>query len=290
MHQRRSGLKKIAIIVIGLLFIYLSLFTWNLRTGVLDRLAGHTGLEVTSQALRPGRWVADTVEGAWSRYVHLVGAEAENELLREALMAMTMNVTRLKEEARKVRRLEALLDFSPRPGWERAAARVITHRMGPAGELETVMVDKGTRAGVRVDDPVAAPAGLVGRVMKASLHASNVLLLTDLNSRVPVIGADSRTTGVLAGQGPGKTPVVLYIPRNNPLEQGEVFVTSGLGSIFPKGVPVARAETIEVSDISLFKTVTAEPVIRTRDLEEVFMLRRAAPAGPGGQTGPGEDG
>lgn len=198
---------------------------------------------------------------------------------------MALRIARLYEESAEARRLRGLLEVSPPEPWDMAGARVIAHRLGPNAALETVLVDKGSLTGAVLNTPVITPAGVVGRVVRVSAHSANVLLLTDPNSRISVIGRDSRTPGILCGTGAEGVLELLYVPLNAPLKAGEILVTSGLAGIFPKGLPVARVSRIELSDISLFQTVTAEPLAYPRRQEEVLLLQVSAPAEEEGAGG-----
>jgi rod shape-determining protein MreC len=272
--------RRIFLLLLIALFLYLSLYTWNLRYGYLDRLSEITGLEIAGTLLRPGNWVADEVSLRWRRYVHLVDVEQENERLRTAIARMALDMARLREDSAKAKRLEHTLEFKPPEQWQRQGARVIAHRLGPLGTLETFLVDKGSGDGIYEDAPAITADGAVGRILRVSPSNSTVLLLSDPNSRIPVQGRDSRTTGVLMGHGQGEPLSVNYVPLNEPIETGEILVSSGLARVFPKGIPVARVVTVERSDISLFKTVLAEPLVDVRNLEEVLLLTRQAVAEP----------
>ncbi|WP_027367182.1 rod shape-determining protein MreC [Desulfocurvibacter africanus] len=278
--------RRIFLLLLIALFLYLSLYTWNLRYGYLDRLSEITGLEIAGTLLRPGNWVADEVSLRWRRYVHLVDVEQENERLRTALARMALDMARLREDSAKAKRLEHILEFKPPEQWQRQGARVIAHRLGPIGTLETFLVDKGAGDGIYDDAPAITADGAVGRILRVSPNNATVLLLSDPNSRIPVQGRDSRTTGVLMGHGQGEPLSVNYVPLNEPIEVGEILVSSGLARVFPKGVPVARVVTVERSDISLFKTVLAEPLVDVRNLEEVLLLTRQVVAEP--ETGVAE--
>jgi len=257
--------------------VYLGLYTWNWRTGFWDRLASKTGLEFVGWVLYPGEAVSRRVTDFWNRYVYLVGVRQENEDLRDETRRLNLEIIELRKEAAQARRLRDLLGFRSPESWTSEGATVIAHRMGPNAGLETVIVDKGSSDGFDVDTPVITPEGAVGRVFKVSPNFSDVLLLTDPNSRISVIGQQTRVNGILAGQGPGVLLQVLYVPINDSVEQGELLVTSGLGGVFPKGVPVARVVSIERSSISLFQTVLADPLVNFKDLEEVLLIRKQEP-------------
>jgi rod shape-determining protein MreC len=261
------------------LFAYLSVYTWNLRTGHIDALASYTGLEFIGLVVKPGQWVADEAVSFWNRYIYLVGLKKENERLQEKLREMRIRQARLRERAAAAKRLERQLLFSPAPDWIREGGRVIMHRLGPEAALETIVVDKGRISGVAEDTPVVAPDGVVGRVMRAGATASSVLLLTDLNSRIAVRGRTHRSTGILIGMGPDPDQAaplvqVRYVNLNAPLDVGEVLVTSGLAGIYPPGLPVAKVTAIERSSVSLFLTVRARPLVNLKRLEEVLLLLR----------------
>ncbi len=257
------------------LFLYLTLYTWNLRTGTLDRLASNTGLTFVGLVLKPGDWVFNSVADLWARYVHLVNVQRENERLAAEVKRLTMEAARSRESLEELSRLRQLLTFQPPPEWRLEGARVLSRRVGPYALLETLIVDKGENAGVTLHLPAVTHAGVVGRVFRVSPFVSQVLLLTDPNSRIAVLGQSSRTSGILIGQG-GREPLSLeYAPLNAPLEEGEILITSGFAGIFPKGLPVARVASVERSDISLFQRVTAEPLVAPHRLEEVLLLKAA---------------
>ena len=282
--------KRVAVLILVGLTLYLTLFTWNLRTGYLDNLSGYSGLEFTGWVLKPGKWVSAKVSGFWHRYIYLVNVRADNERLQDENRDLRFEVMELRERAAAADRLESMLLFSPPPKWMKEGARVIAHRLGPAAVLETVMVDKGRISGITEDTPVLVPEGLVGRVFKVGPSTASVLLLTDPNSRISVIGQEHRSGGILTGQGPGHELKLRYVNLNAPLRQGEVLISSGLAGIFPKGLPVARVTRVDRSEISLFLTVTAEPLVELGRLEDVLMLLRDGDWRPPKEELPGSDG
>lgn len=276
---RRSGYKRAALGFVLVLIGYLSLYTWNLKSGTLDRLATRTGLEFTGHVLWPGEWVRQQALGLWSGYVDLVDVREENDRLRAALHDLISENVRLREQAASVARLEGLLGFAPAEEWEGRAGRVIGKRLGPTGALGSILVDLGEAHGFSNDAPAVIPEGVVGRVLRASPNYSTVLLLTDQNSRVAVIGSESRATAILAGRGPDELFDLKYVPVSSTLAVGEMLVTSGLDGMFPKGLPVARVVRVERPDVSLFQSAQAEPLFDVRGVEELYMLSRAAGVG-----------
>lgn len=252
----------------------MSLYTWNVRTGYLDTLATYSGLEFVGWTLLPGKWLATKAGDFKDHYLYLADVQKENDALHERLQTMASALAKSKEEAAEVKRLRSLMDFNPPELWRTVGGRVVSYRMGPHAALETLVVDKGFEAGVMVNTPAVTHEGVVGKTLRVSPFFSTVLLVSDLNSRVAVLGQTNRSQGLLAGRGAGELLQVLYVPLNAPLEEGEILVTSGLDDIFPKGLPVARVTKVQRSDISLFLDVWAELLIDFKSLEEVMLLER----------------
>ncbi len=265
-------MKKCLWIVVVFLVAYLSLYTWNWKTHYLDRLATDTGLEAVGWVLLPGDLLRDKGTQLWNRYMYLVGVRKENERLRSRLDKARNELHTLRARAREAKRLQRLMDFRPPPAWEMQGARIVGQRLGSTGALQTIIVDKGEKHGVHRDQPVVCPAGVVGRVYKVAPHFSQVLLLTDPNSRLPVISKDKRIQAIAGGRGPGKALSVDYVSRTAPLKKGKTLLTSGLAGVFPKGFPVGRVTDIRISEVSLFQVVQCKPVVDVSGLEEVFIL------------------
>lgn len=225
----------------------------------------------------PLQWSRDQVRSTWGSYVHLREVHQENERLWNKVVDLYLQLSKLHEEAAEVARLRKLHDFQPPEAWTLEGGRVVAMRFGPHAVVESLLVDKGTRAGVNQDTPVITPKGVVGRVLRSSPSLSNVLLITDPHSRVAIMGRDHRTQGILAGQGPQRVLQMQYVPLNDLLEQGEILITSGMDGVFPKGLPVARVQRIDRPSTSLFQVVEAVPLEDLRNLEEVLLVLNVSP-------------
>ena len=236
--------------------------------------------------MAPGKWVNEQVSSFWTRYLYFVGIRQQNDQLRVELDAAKQELAGLREYASEVERLRQLLSLTPPVDWTRLGARIISHRLGPNAALETFLIDKGSAHGVTVNAPVVSPDGVVGRVLRISPTAATILLITDPNSRIPVVSQKNRTQGVVKGEGPTKELTLQYVPQGAPIEEGEILVTSGLEEIFPKGLPVARITTVGRSGSSLFQLINAQPLFSPRQLEEVGLLFRTAALQPAGGAAP----
>lgn len=243
-------------------------------------------MEFVRWVLAPGKWFHEQSTSFLHRYLYFVGVRQENDQLRQELESAREELGTLRENATEVVRLRRLLSLTPPREWTRRGARIISQRLGPNAALETLLIDKGSSSGVLLNTPVVVPEGVVGRVLRLSPSAATVLLITDPNSRIPVISQTNRTQGILKGEGPNQPMSMEYVPQGAPVEPGEILVTSGLEEIFPKGLPMARVTKVGRSGSSLFQVIDAEPLFTPRQLEEVALLFKGPAANEAGVAPP----
>lgn len=159
----------------------------------------------------------------------------ENERLREEnARLMEWRDVALKLEA-KLARYEALLNVQVDPEIKYLSGRVISDNGGPF--VETVIVNVGAEKGVKSGQAVIDTEGLVGRVVATGPKASRVLLLTDLNSRIPVTIEPAAYKAILAGDNTD-WPRLDYVSNAGSVSPGDRVVTSGDGGLIPPGLPI----------------------------------------------------
>jgi rod shape-determining protein MreC len=166
----------------------------------------------------------------------------ENQRLREEnarLLQWQGVAQRLETENEELRQM---LHFTPRGVRGYITGRVIANSGGAF--LRNVLIDVGERQGVERGQAALGGEGVVGRVTEVGSRASRVLLLTDLNSRVPVVLEDTRERAVLAGDNTS-WPRLLYLPEKSAVRVGDHVVTAGSGGIFPPGLPVGAVSSID---------------------------------------------
>ena len=260
------------------MLVFLGIYTWNQRTGHWDRLCANAGLEFTGGVMRMARGVESSVVDLWEHYVDLRNVKAQNDMLQQRVRVLENQLLNAQEGLAELRRLRDLLHISYAQDWPARAARVLAWRMGPNAALSTLMLSSGYLNGAAPGTPVSSWQGLVGRVLKAGPATSVVLLLTDTGSRVSVITSEGRVQGILAGGGPGLPLELRFVRQNSPVKVGELLISSGVDSAFPKGIPVARITAISTGATSrsgaAVLEIQAEPLVDFHSLEEVLLLQR----------------
>jgi rod shape-determining protein MreC len=162
---------------------------------------------------------------------------AENQRLREENERLLAAQSELAYLQRKVQRYEELLKAPAEADVTSVAARVIADASGPFAH--TVLLNAGRQQGVTKGQAVVDERGLLGRVIAAGERSARVLLLTDLNSRIPVMVEGDNLKAILAGDS-SLRPVLDYLPPGSRLTAGARVVTTPDGGVFPPGVAVGR--------------------------------------------------
>ena len=204
----------------------------------------------------------------WDNYFALIGLHRENEELRGRVAELRMQLDKQRQDVLEVQRLRGLFEIRDSLIGRSVVARVIGR--DPSRGNQTVTVDKGLSHGVKTDSAVMTPDGIVGRVIHSSNFFSIVQLIIDSQSGVGVLEGATRRQAILRGTG-GRDLELEYIDDDNDLKEGDVFITSGLDRIYPKGLPVGSIISIGPRR-GLFKAIQVRPVADLGRLEEVICI------------------
>lgn len=242
-------------------------------------------LKIVAPLMRGGseaeRNLKSTIEDLDSR-LDLEERNRELEGRVEELPLLIEERDRLREENQGLR---ISLGFVEEGGMELVAARVI--QRDTSTWWRTVIIDRGAKDGIRTDQAVRSPAGVVGKVTVVEDNISIVLLMTDEMCRVPAMVADAGTPGareygIVQGWRGGiqDRPELrmIQLPREPKAEIGAQVYTSGEGGIFPSGIPVGRIQSVENGD--LVGEAMLRPEVNFMDLDYIFVIRTPAPAEP----------
>ena len=191
-------------------------------------------------------------------------------------------VGRLREENERLRHWQAaarkldhenaayrdLLNLVPEPRPRFVTARVIGDSGGAF--VRTVLITAGAGDGVRKGQAVVNGDGLVGRVVETGARSARVLLLTDLNARIPVVVESTRVAAILAGDNTDRQRLV-FLPDDARVSPGERIVTSGRGGMLPAGLPIGVIASVDGD------SVRVQPLVDWHTLEFVQVLDYVLP-------------
>jgi len=223
-----------------------------------------------------------TIRQAYDNAREFLNLREENAALREQQARLAQWQTVARQLAAENQSLRELLKFAPEQAVTFVAARVVADNGGAF--VRSVLVAAGARNGVRKGDAAATGEGLVGRVAEVGERSARVLLLTDINSRIPVVIERSRDQGILAGDN-SDNPRLLYLSHGAQLLAGDRVVTSAAGGAFPPGLPVGVVKSVDSGNavVELFVDWDHMEYLRLLDYRLSGVLQGASsePAGEG---------
>lgn len=245
----------------------------NLPAGATSRLR----LAVSSQFLPffGLARVAEDLAGVGADHLALSKRELvrQNELLRREnaeLRLLAVQATNLLAENA---RLTQLTGWQRQQPWRLRLARVVLR--DPANWWRTVQIDLGSQHGVRADMPVLTPEGLVGRVAAVGRFRSQVVLIGDPACRVAaLVRNEAGDTGVIGAGSPLERDLVTlgFLARNAAVRPGQAVVTSGLGGLFPRGIPVGTVVDTQPVEHGLHTEARVQLAASLGALDEVWVL------------------
>lgn len=225
------------------------------RTAIVD--ATIPVLDVMSRPVEAGQTAARSVESFFM-------VRAENERLREenALLLRWMLMARQLEVENAT--LRAQLDFVPEIAPRAITARVVADTGGAF--FHSLLINAGARQFVQRGQAVVSHGALVGRVAEVGDRSARVLLLTDLNSRIPAIVESTGERVIVTGDNTA-WPTLTYLEANSPVSAGDRVLTSGHGGVFPPGLVIGVVAEASEARVTLQPAVSLSQVSEARVLD-----------------------
>ncbi len=231
------------------------------RMAVADTLA--PVYEVVSQPIQTSNRMIDEAATFLNTY-------EQNKILKLQVERLQQwrNVALSLEQTNVALSKQLNLKLKAQPSY--VTGRVIGDAIGPY--VKTYIVNVGRGDGVKKGQAVISGGNVVGRVTTTGNRAARVLLLTDLNSRIPVIIEGTRVRGILAGDN-SDTAQLRFLPANAGVEIGARIVTSGHGGVFPPGLAIGEVTSLGANNIRV------RPLAEINGLEYATVLQSFAGSG-----------
>jgi rod shape-determining protein MreC len=210
------------------------------------------------------------VRGFWGNYLDLRRAHEENAQLRDQLNQLRLEQASILEDARQGQRLQALLGFREKYVSKTVPAQVIG--TGGSDQSRVLTIDKGAKDGLKRDQAVITPDGIVGKLVEVFPHTSQVLEINDQTSGAGVLLEQTRLRGVLRGNAYGQPQIIDVLPDDR-IKAGEKVLTSGGDQIFPRGLAVGTVQkVVENPEREPFVDIVIKPAANLQHLEEVLVV------------------
>lgn len=236
-------------------------------------------LRITSPLQSAVSWVIGGIGGVWNRYVWLVDVDEENAELRADNQRLRAELAEARRLAADSAVLEELVAIKQETSAETLGARVIAASVNHHFRVTRIVIDRGD-AEVAVGMPVVSGDGLVGRIHKIYGDHADVLLVADPRSSIDVIVERTGGRGVVTGlaRDDAYRATIEYLERGEPVTEGDVIVTSGLGGSLPRGLVVGHVVAVDDAQHGLYQKVEIEPAVRYSSLSSLLVLLAPPPA------------
>lgn len=187
----------------------------------------------------------------------------DNQNLREENKKLLNLYDKMKVLEVENKLLANLLNYVSPPEARYITARIIAEE-GDAFS-HSVIAYTGNSSALKKGQVALSDRGVVGRIDKVGNMYSKILLITDINSRIPVMVEKNRVRGILAGDNTS-VPKMVFIPLDAELNIGDRIITSGVAGVFPSGLPVGQIASVEKNN------VTVKPYSNLNSLEYIRIV------------------
>ena len=252
----------------GVIILQVLLLAVQIKRDSQGRLIRVWTVGAVSPFEKGGAYTVGHLRDVWHHYFALRDTAKDNERLKRENDQLKLQITQLLGRAAEADRLATLLNFrQAHKDVPMLTARVIGASADSASQ--TIYLDRGEHDGIKRNMGVITPDGVVGKVIEAYANTTQVLLLTDKESGVGAMLADSRIQSPVGGTG---EPLLTmkYVPTDDNVNLGDTVVTSGKDRIFPADLPVGTV--VEAKPGNPFKQIRIRPAARLERLEEVIVL------------------
>ena len=251
--------------------ISMLLLTFYIREGEAGPIhAVRSGVTtITSPVRFVGSAVAAPFNAIGNVFSNLTASQETLDELKKQNEDLTSKVAELSEAQKTAERLEGLVGLQSTYNLKSTAARIV----GASGDAwtSTVTIDKGSADGLSINMPVTSSAGVIGQIIEVSAKTSTVRLIGDENSGVSAMVQDTRAQGMLQGQADG-TLRLEYVSVDSDVKVGDIIVTSGIGGVFPKGLPLGTVSSVEKSANDVYYTIVVRAQTTAENNEEVLVI------------------
>lgn len=209
----------------------------------------------------------DTIKSLTSTHDDLV---KENLSLKAEQLLLRSQLQRLLAIETENNYLKALFQSSKQIKGKTLIAELLAVDFEPF--TNQVILNKGTRDGVYVGQPVLDATGIMGQVILAGPITSRVLLIDDPKSGIAVQNVRNGIRGVAMGDSYSGRLKLMYVPNTADIKKGDIFITSGLGDHYPEGYPVGKVIYVKQDPARQFAEVYIQPSARLDSSRQVLLI------------------
>jgi rod shape-determining protein MreC len=237
-----------ALVILSAIFIFLDTFNTKplsfFRSFVKDTI--YRGSYVVSYPFKTIGNLAYYSQEHINLYKNYTELKLENDKLKKNLskgIFLELENTQLRK----------LIDEQVSSESNFVSARVMLDKQSPY--LNSFIINAGSNKNIKNGKAVLDGKNFIGRIVDVNFFSSRILLISDLNSKIPIITEPSSYHAILSGHGDNK-PTLEYLPENNNVKDGDLVFTSGKEGIFSPGLPIGEVKKKDnINQVLLFSNL-----------------------------------
>ena len=264
-YLKKNFYKALFIIVV---FVFIIIISFHDK---IEQLSLDTFLQnIVYTIQKPLDDTFQTASNSWNKYINLSQLQEENKRLKEENNRLKTLYNSSQEFVTSYKRLEKLLKFKENEQGIHTASQIIG--LIPNKYSDFLLIDKGSIHGIKKNNGVIIPEGVVGRVYKVYESSAIIQLITDIRLNLPILIQPVRQRAILESTQQQEI-FVRYIPVDTPIKKGDRVVTSGLTGIFPKGLLIGTIGAVYKNEFNPSLEAKINPSVDFLKLEEVFIFK-----------------
>ena len=253
--------------LIGLSLVSISLMVLDTRYAAVQQVKS-----VVATALQPLQWVANQPVRLYEYSRSFLQSQNklldENQQLREENMRLQALSNQLHAQAKELKELHLLQRLRAHGIEASTTAQIISNSKDPLADK--LIINRGSHHNLQVGDAVIDQNGLIGQITQVQPFSSELTLLTHSQMVIPVMVARTGVRSLLYGN--GNEVSLRYFPVDADLQKDDVLVTSGLDSVYPVGVPVAKVTAVQRASGTPYYRTTVLPLAAVNSSKYVLVL------------------
>lgn len=263
--KKTSKIRFVAIaliIILGLVFLNLTIVSSTIKNFFYS-LSSPIGESI-------GRAAKQAKDG-WKFLSNLKNISKENSELNNQIQELTSQNIKLKEFEQENEFLRSYLNLPIHQKYQFDLANIIGRDF--QGLEKYILINKGKTHGIEKNMPVVAFENiLVGKIVEVFDDFSKALLITSSNSKIPVMIQESRIEGLI--QGFKKNLLIIdLIPKDVEVNKDQTVITTGINSVFPKGLLVGQISSVKFFENAIFQEIKVKIGVDIENLERVFIIK-----------------
>jgi rod shape-determining protein MreC len=259
--------------MIALLLGNFVLMAYDAKTTSQERVIRVWALAVANFVQSPITTATSGVTNYFQSISNLRSAQTENDLLKQRVEELEVEVRKSEELTKENERLKSLLELKEESKYKILPAQVIGR--DPSAWFDNAVINRGSLDGVKLNMPIVNNGGLIGRVVAVSPLTAQINLITkDKSGLGGVIGelGTSNAIGVVSGTGKKEVLEMGYVPGTIEIQVGEMVYTTGQDGIYPAGLKLGEVVEVRPGSATVPQQIFIRPSAKLYTMEEVAVL------------------